>query len=173
MHPFFCLQHFRTPTIANAEEALKLECEIKETFVCEAGAACRALSASSPDERSDIRDSYRTVSPACRCAHAGYRLAMTISLRRAFSRQARQQFVGKPSVLCLAAAMSASGDRAGVLCSGRGFPVMTYKGIGVPPSRTAGAADERRLLRRLRGNRLQEITQRVARLIGSRPVVRK
>ena len=66
----FLLAALSTPTIANAEEALKLECEIKETFVCEAGAACRALPASSPDERSDIRDSYRTVSPRmslCSC----------------------------------------------------------------------------------------------------------
>ena len=37
----FLLAALSTPTIANAEEPLKLECEIKETFVCEAGAASK------------------------------------------------------------------------------------------------------------------------------------
>ena len=46
----FLLAALSTPTVANAGETLKpewetlkFECEIKETFVCEAGAACRAL----------------------------------------------------------------------------------------------------------------------------------
>jgi hypothetical protein len=44
----FLLAALSTSTIANAGEqlkgeALKLECEIKERFVCEAGAACRSL----------------------------------------------------------------------------------------------------------------------------------
>ena len=46
----FLLAALSTPTVANAGETLKpewetlkFECEIKETFVCETGAACRAL----------------------------------------------------------------------------------------------------------------------------------
>jgi hypothetical protein len=39
----FLLAALSIPTVANAQEVLKLECQIKETFVCEAGAACRAL----------------------------------------------------------------------------------------------------------------------------------
>jgi hypothetical protein len=41
----FLLAALSTPTVTNAQEVLKLECAIKETFVCEAGAACRALPA--------------------------------------------------------------------------------------------------------------------------------
>jgi hypothetical protein len=41
----FLLAALSIPTVTNAQEVLKLECAIKETFVCEAGAACRALPA--------------------------------------------------------------------------------------------------------------------------------